>query len=77
MARVLRSINKIPQEQVRALSKSLLVTLSGAKGLCAGSRILRFAQNDKRHDGNFEEALRADKGASHCLVLRGYIAESF
>ena len=41
----------------RVFSKSISVVISEAEGLCNADRILRFAQNDRHHDSNFEKAL--------------------
>ena len=61
--------------QSRAFPKSLFVTLSEAKGLCAGSGILRFAQNDRwraqndRHPAkNLGKALLQTRGWSKKIV---------
>ena len=46
-----------PLDVHRAFPKSILGTLSKARGLCAEGRILRFAQNDRSHNSNFGRSL--------------------
>ena len=43
--------------KLRAFPKSPFVTLSEAKGLCAGDRILLFAQNDRRINSDFANGI--------------------
>ena len=60
---------------VRVFPKSPLVTLSEAKGLCAGDRILRFAQNDRRYDSDLGKALgsRRRSSSGHSLRLKAAV----
>ena len=56
------NVRKKGRRRVRVFSKSILVTLSEVKGLCTEDRILRFAQNDRRHDSDFGKALTVGQG---------------
>ena len=53
----------------RTIAKSLYVTLSGAKGLCAEGGILRFAQND-RHNSDFAIVLGLTRECLKYTVCR-------